>query len=181
MAYPNSLIYWKDAVTGEEGRLIFESVVTEEHDVDNVITEFPVETGFIVSDHVIRKPRTLKMEVMSTNMVFRERRESSNSDAINKVKADFDTVVALVQQGIVVQVTTILGVYLDCVITKFNTKQDVHTASVMMGTLIIKELNVVGIENAEASKQALLDMAGTTEEAGVVDYVDDWGTMGGVA
>lgn len=173
MGYPNSLIQWDDE-QGSSNELVFESVPSEEHDVDNVITEFPVETGFVVSDHVIRKNRTLKLEVMSANHVFKERRDSTTAYERNKVKADFDTVTALVQKGIIVNVTTILGVYLSCVITKFTTKQDVDTASVMIGTLIIKELNVVGVENAEASKQALLDLAGTSEETAINNTINSY-------
>lgn len=173
MGYTKSMIQWADK-SSSDNRIVFESIPSEEHSVDNTVTEFPVETGFVVSDHVIRKNRTLKLEVMSTNAVFRERETSNTMNDSNKVKSDFDAITTLVQTGTVVNVTTILGVYVDCVITKFATRQDVNTASVMQGTLIIKELQVVGVEGATASKQALIDMAGTTEEAEVLDAKASW-------
>lgn len=160
MAYQGSLFRWKNEKNEEVGKLVFDAIISEEHDIDNKVTAFPVDTGFIVSDHVIRKNRTLKMEVCSVNHHWEgRRRESYTSSQLNKIKADFDVLTELVQKGHKVDVVTMLGVYSNCVVRRFTTKQDVDTSTVMKAVLILEELNIVGEVETEAAKRALIDMA----------------------
>ena len=52
---------------GKIGVLELDATVHETHDYTNTLTEFPVEKGFNISDHVIRIPEKLTMEGFITN------------------------------------------------------------------------------------------------------------------
>ena len=52
---------------GKIGVLEFDATIHESHEYTNTITEFPVEKGFNISDHIIRQPEKLTMEGFVTN------------------------------------------------------------------------------------------------------------------
>jgi len=52
---------------GKIGVLEFDATIHESHEYTNTVTEFPVEKGFNISDHIIRQPEKLTMEGFITN------------------------------------------------------------------------------------------------------------------
>lgn len=47
--------------------LIFDCVLRESHDMTNKVTEFPIEDGSSISDHILSSPRELQLEGIITN------------------------------------------------------------------------------------------------------------------
>ena len=163
MSYKGSLFQILNTDGTIRGELVFDSIVSESHEVENKVTEFPIDSGFVVSDHTIRKNRVLNMQVVSVRHAIEGRqREGITSGTNNKVKADFDLLTEMVQKGLRCNVVTILGAYTNCAVTKFKTKQDVDTSTVLMANLVLKEMNVLGVDPS-ASRQALIDTANSIE------------------
>lgn len=52
---------------GGETVLAFDCSITESHDSETVPTEFEVENGSMISDHMILKPRSLKLQAIITD------------------------------------------------------------------------------------------------------------------
>ena len=155
MSYKGSLFQVLDRYGGFVGNLVFDAIVSEGHKVENVVTEFPVDAQFVVSDHAIRKCRLLKMEIMSTRHSFREQ-TGMTAKSPDKVRADFDLLTSMIQQGLRCNVTTILGIYTNCAVTSLETFQDVDTATVMKARITLKEMIVVD-SDPSPSKQSLVD------------------------
>lgn len=167
MAYKGSLFQVLNRDGTIKGEVVFDSIVSEQHEVENEVTEFPVDSGFVISDHTIRKNRVLALEIVSVRHAFEGRRVQGSrllTGNVNKVKEDFDLLTSMVQDGIRCNVVTILGAYTNCAIRKMKTKQDVNSSTVMRASLILKEMNVVG-EDPTTSKQALFDTANSTTGA----------------
>lgn len=163
MAYKGSLFQLLDEKGLVKGELVFDSIVSEGHEVENKVTEFPIDSGFVVSDHTIRKNRVLTMEIVSVRHAFKDRqRNGITSGKANKIKEDFDLLTDMVQRGLRCNVVTILGAYTNCIVTKFKTKQDVETSTIMRANLMLKEMNVVDVDTS-ASRQALIDTANSVE------------------
>ena len=160
MAYKGSLFQVLNDDGTVQGELVFDAIVSEGHSIDNIITEFPVDSGFIVSDHVIRRNRTLLMEVVSVRHAFKDRQNinAMTSGSDNKPSDDFHILTELVQKGARCNVITILGIYTNCVVTSFKTKQDVNTSTILKANLVLKELNVVGVDPS-ASRDILIKAA----------------------
>jgi hypothetical protein len=163
MAYKGSLFQVLDESGEIRGELVFDSIVSEEHEVSNKVTEFPIDSGYVVSDHVIRKNRVLTMNVVSVRHTFEGRqRDGLTAGKQNKIKEDFDLLNEMVQKGLRCNVVTILGAYTNCVVVKFKTKQDVDTSTILQATIVLKEMNVVG-GTSSTSRQALIDTANSTD------------------
>ncbi len=160
MAYKGSLFQVLNDDGSVKGELIFDAIVAEGHEVENVVTEFPIDSGFVISDHVIRKNRTLNMEVVSVRHAFegRQREGGITTGSPNKVRADFDLITEMIQKGIRCNVVTILGAYLNCAVIKMKTKQDVNTSTILQASIVIREMNVVNVDVSK-SRQALIDAA----------------------
>jgi|GEM_PF-1572224 hypothetical protein len=54
-------------VQGEIDTIMLDAVLEEHHDITNQVTEFPVEDGYNISDHVIPKPMELRLQATITN------------------------------------------------------------------------------------------------------------------
>lgn len=163
MAYKGSLFQVLDESGKVKGELVFDSIVSEAHEVSNKVTEFPVDTGFVVSDHVIRKNRVLTMDIVSVRHAMEGRqRDGMTAGKHNKIKEDFDLLNEMVQKGLRCNVVTILGAYTNCVVVKFKTKQDVSTSTIMQAVIVLKEMNVVGESTSASARQALIDTANST-------------------
>lgn len=50
--------------------MVFDAVTRETHSLSSKLTEYPVETGSIISDHVIHNPITLEIEALVSNTPF---------------------------------------------------------------------------------------------------------------
>jgi hypothetical protein len=173
MAYKGSLFQVLDEEGGIKGEVVFDSVISEGHEVSNKVTEFPIDSGFVVSDHVIRKNRVLTMEIMSVRHAYegRQRGGGLTSGKHDKIKEDFDLLTEMVQKGLRCNVVTILGAYLGCVVVSFKTKQDVNTSTVMRANIVLKEMNVVSSDTS-TSRQALIDTGSTEEKEKLVGYAN---------
>ena len=87
MAYKGSLFQVLDESGKIKGELVFDSIVSEAHEVSNKVTEFPVDTGFVVSDHVIRKNRVLTMDIVSVRHAMEGRQRGGlTAGKHNKIK-----------------------------------------------------------------------------------------------
>jgi len=127
----------------QDQQLIFDAVVVEAHKSHIDITKYPVESGFLVSDHAIRRNRLVNLEVVTANQHFRESDAMGNSPISDRVRGHFDVLNDLCLRGELVTVTTNLGVYTDCIITDVNIVQDPKTIMVMRGTVTLEQLFVV--------------------------------------
>ena len=108
MAYKGSLFQVLDESGKIKGELVFDSIVSEAHEVSNKVTEFPVDTGFVVSDHVIRKNRVLTMDIVSVRHAMEGRQRGGlTAGKHNKIKEDFDLLNEMVQKGLRCNVVTI--------------------------------------------------------------------------
>ena len=153
-----AMIHWTND-SGEEQRLVFDAVPVEQHSVDNIVTEFPVESGFFVSDHVIRKNRVLQLRLVSTNSTFegRARQLSYTKGLMDKARGDFEVLQSLVREGILVNLTTVFGDYTNCVITKMTGKTDANIARALDATITVKELNIVGDVLTGSGRKAMTE------------------------
>lgn len=150
----------------------FDAVPSEGHTAQSIVTKFPMSTGFIVSDHMIKQNRVLKLKVVASNMVNNELWElisyagdtiagsvldfkyatligSATSlvrttfESANRVSYAFDLFNKLMAQGTRLYVNTILGPYSNCVVTSIEVVQDKETSAILAAEITLEELQVV--------------------------------------
>lgn len=163
----------------------FDAMVSESHDAQTRVTKKPTSTGFVVSDHIINENRVLKLEAVAVNMqnssmgIISAQGLSVVSGAIfdnpvlpvigglygvvssafeteNRIQSTYDLFNGLRTSGTKLYISTILGTYLNCVITGIRTKHDRMTSAMLAVEITLEELQVIGSDDlADAAKAAI--------------------------
>ena len=146
---PATISYFTDS--GEEVKMRFHTIISETHSAANSITKFPVQTGFEVSNHAIRKNRTVNIEGMISNTLL-EGSGMTQWSPTNNIKEAFAGLESLVLSATVCKVVTNLGVYEPVVFTKFDTATKEGLTDAMSFTISGEEIQVAGLAISTAPK-----------------------------
>lgn len=157
----------------------FDAMVSETHRSDSVVTKLPVSSGFLVSDHIIKQNRMLKLSAVAVNMqnsalwmasvqglsvvtgaIFNNPiipmigslagGIASAFETEDRVQSTWQLFRDLQASGTKLYINTIAGPYLNCVITSIETKHDKMTSAILSIEVTLEELQVV-----DASKDLL--------------------------
>jgi len=137
--------------SGESSELVektirFHSVISEEHEARSEITKFPVQEGFNISNHAIKKNRMVTISGIVTNTQISNAEEFYEYGKNNQ-KVMFSTLNELVRQATVCEVTTNLGKYTPVIFTKFKTKQAQGMTDAMTFTMYGEEVQLASTVN----------------------------------
>lgn len=120
------------------GAIEFDASVSEAHDLENEITQFPVEKGADISDHIRPLPERITINGIVTNtpIVFLAGIASDPAraeDAYAKIKSMRDN-------GDLVSVITSLRQYDNMAIQTFSTLRDAPNGNVLNATITLREV-----------------------------------------
>ena len=154
---PASITYKVNEV---EQKIRFHSVIMEGHEASSEITKFPVQSGFLVSNHAIRKNRKVTIEALFTNYILKDSaisvdgtNEQNNfdlNDGKNNSKAAFAACKALVNSATPCKVVTNLGIYNDVIFTSFRTKTEAGMSDCIKVVLVGEEVQTQFRDNRTA-------------------------------
>jgi hypothetical protein len=145
--------------------LELDAAIHETHEYTNTITDFPVEKGFSISDHVFKVPEKLTMEGFVTNtpvpssinnlsvlLDFGDRVNSAFEKLMDLAGYDpsgQDTVVlSQVKLPVLLRVVTGLRVYTNMMITHLSFPRDISTGESLRFTCELRRVIVVDSERA---------------------------------
>jgi len=124
-----------------ESVLRFHSVVAEDHSISTEITKFPVQSGFNISNHAIKKNRAVSISgVISNHLVVGS--EELHEYGGNNSKIMFATLEGLVHQATPCDVVTNFGDYSPVIFTKFKTKLAAGKTDIMEFIISGEEVQV---------------------------------------
>lgn len=127
---------------GSGNDYFFDVEFSENHDLENTITQNPVMTGVSVNDHVYRQPVVLTLDV-ATSDCFTTNNGTLVSGSTRSVAA-FEALTSLWQNATLVDVYVGLNIYQGMVIRSVNVKRDKTLMHAMRATVVLQELMVVG-------------------------------------
>ena len=142
--------------------LRFHTVVSETHQAVSEITKFPVQSGFEISNNVIRKNRMLTIEGIITNTQLASSRTLYNYSETDNSKAVFEALESLVNTGTPCEVVTNLGRYNPVVFNKFSTKQAAGLVDSMHFSITGEELQIA--TNLNRAGPRVLSFVALSEE-----------------
>ena len=148
MPSPASITY---KVNNIEQAIYFHSVISEQHVAQTQITKIPVQTGFEISSHAIRKNRSVVLEGIFTNNLV-EGSGMVEYSKHNNTKAMFKALENLVQSAHLCKVVTNLGIYNPVVFTSFSTSQKEGYMDSMVFTIKGEEVQIASLVSATAPK-----------------------------
>lgn len=132
--------------------LKFHTVVSEAHQAVSEITKFPVQSGYEISNNVIRKNRILTIEGVISNLQMASSKTYYKYSETDNAKAVFEALESLVSDGTPCEVVTNLGRYNPVVFTSFNTKQAAGLVDSMHFTISGEELQIASNLNTSGAK-----------------------------
>lgn len=166
----------------------FDAMVSESHEAEATVTAFPVSSGFVVSDHVIKHNRRLTLKAVAVNMqnstmwvasvqglsvitgaIFNNPMIGSLGSAAgaiasafeteDRIKSTYDLFNGFRASGQKLYISTILGPYLNCVVTGIKTTHDKMTSAMLSVEIQLQELQVIGDDAlSEEARQAMESM-----------------------
>lgn len=187
----------------------FDAMVSEEHDAESVVTSFPVSSGFLVSDHVINRNRVLKLSAVAVNMqnaaiwtasvqglsvaagaIFNNPiipivgglagGIASAFETSDRIQSTYNLFNTFRTTGQKLYISTILGPYLNCVVTSLKTKHDKNTSAMLSIEITLEELQVIGDDDlATQARKAMESMYDYSEFAKMAQSLGI-GVLGGV-
>lgn len=186
----------------------FDAMVSEEHDAQATVTKFPVSSGFLVSDHVIKQNRVLKLTAVATNMqnsamwtasiqglsvatgaIFKNPiipilgsaagAVASAFETSNRIQSTYELFNNFRVSGTKLYISTIVGPYLNCVVTGIRTKTDKMTSAILAVEITVEELQVIGEDTlAIEARKAMQSMTDYSEFAKIAQSAGI-GALGG--
>lgn len=186
----------------------FDAMVSEEHDAQATVTKFPVSSGFLVSDHVIKQNRVLKLTAVASNMqnsamwtasiqglsvatgaIFNNPiipilgsaagAVASAFETSNRIQSTYELFNNFRVKGTKLYISTIVGPYLNCVVTGIRTKTDKMTSAILAVEITVEELQVIDEDTlAIEARKAMQSMTDYSEFAKIAQSAGI-GALGG--
>ena len=129
-----------------ESTLRFHSVIAEDHSISTEITKFPVQSGFSISNHAIKKNRVVTITgVISNHLVIGA--VEFHEYGGNNSRLMFSTLKDLVRGAIPCDVVTNYGNYSPVIFTKFKTKLQSGKTDIMEFTITGEEVQLASTVN----------------------------------
>lgn len=126
--------------------VVFDAVFEERHQSDLELTENPVETGVVVSDHAFMKPKRLSVFAGVSNSPLRELPSDRFASDSGRAQAAYEFLCQMQKQVTLFDVQTGLKLYRDMVCTSIEASQDKDTASALFFKAELREVQIVSTQ-----------------------------------
>lgn len=156
------------AVIRSMGGLVFDAVFEETHESELEVTDNPVETGVVVSDHAYMKPVRISLSAgVSDTPLAAAANDPFASDAGRSRRA-FELLADLQKQAEPFDLQTGLRLYKNMICTSIRTSQDKDSSGALLFTADLREVLVV---NTEMVKYEINPAPGpTARQAGPIKH-----------
>jgi hypothetical protein len=146
------------------GGLVFDAVFEETHQADLEVTDNPVETGVVVSDHAYMKPLSVTLCCGVSDIVLNQinTTDAFASDASRSKKA-FELLTELQKKAEPFDLQTGLKLYKNMICTSIRTSQDKDTSNALVFEATLREVLIV---YTQAVKYPPRKAGGTKRQAG---------------
>jgi hypothetical protein len=152
------------AIIRSMGGLVFDAVFEETHQADLEVTDNPVETGVVVSDHAYMKPLSVTLCCGVSDIVLNQinTTDAFASDASRSKKA-FELLTELQKKAKPFDLQTGLKLYKNMICTSIRTSQDKDTSNALVFEATLREVLIV---YTQAVKYPPRKAGGTKRQAG---------------
>jgi hypothetical protein len=186
-------------VPGKIDTIELDCVLHESHTYKNTITDFPVERGYNISDHIIRSPEQVTLEgIISNTPVNKDSVYTGNGDDANPspvgdrrlaalesllIVAGYDTPEqqpdSVINLAKIVDIVTGLRVYHSMVLMTLDIPRDAASANILRFTAEFKRITITESGTAKIENTSSLlgrapniaSQAANTEKAGTVNPI----------
>lgn len=137
------------AVIRSMGGLVFDAVFEETHEADLEVTDNPVETGVVVSDHAFMKPLRLSISAGVSDTPLAVVTDDPFASDAGRSRRAFEVLTELQRRAEPFAMQTGLKLYENMVITSIRTSQDKDTSGALFFTASLREVIIVNTETVK--------------------------------
>ena len=119
------------------GPILFDAVLSEDHESDVEITSNPIETGSEVNDHAYIKPKKVTLEVADSNAAL-----------------VYNALIAFQETRVPFYMVTGLRIYRNMLISSIKAKRDKDTSRILRATISLREVIIVSTGAAPATSSS---------------------------
>lgn len=131
------------AVIRSMGGLVFDAVFEEMHESDLEVTDNPVETGVVVSDHAYMKPLRVKISAGVSDSRLNIFSSDPFSSAAGRSRRAFELLTELQKKAEPFDLQTGLKLYKNMICTSVRSSQDKDSSAALLFTAELREVIVV--------------------------------------
>ena len=131
------------AIMRSMGGLVFDAVFSESHQSDMEVTDNPVETGVVVSDHAYMKPLTLTLSAGVSDILLNQVTTDAFASDTGRSRKAFELLTELQKKAEPFDVQTGLKLYKNMVCTSIRTSQDKDTSNALMFEATLREVLIL--------------------------------------
>jgi len=131
------------AVIRSMGGLVFDAVFEETHESDLEVTDNPVETGVVVSDHAYMKPLRVKISAGVSDSRLNIFSSDPFSSAAGRSRRAFELLTELQKKAEPFDLQTGLKLYKNMICTSVRSSQDKDSSAALLFTAELREVVIV--------------------------------------
>lgn len=131
------------AVIRSMGSFVFDAVFEETHEADLEVTDNPVETGVVVSDHAFMKPLRVKISAGVSDTPLAAVTDDPFASDAGRSRRAFELLTELQKRAEPFIVQTGLKLYENMVCTSIRTSQDKDSSGALLFTAELREVIIV--------------------------------------
>lgn len=131
------------AIIRSMGGLVFDAVFEETHEADLEVTDNPVETGVVVSDHAFMKPLRVKISAGVSDTPLAVVADDPFASDAGRSRRAFELLTELQKRAEPFDLQTGLKLYENMVCTSIRTSQDKDSSGALLFTAELREVIIV--------------------------------------
>lgn len=134
------------AIIRSMGGLVFDAVFQEDHESELQVTDNPVETGVVVSDHAFMSPLRVSISAGVTDTPLLGSTVDPFASDAGRSRRAFEVLTDLQKRAEPFDVQTGLKLYSNMVCTSIRTGQDKDSAGALLFTAELREVIIVNTQ-----------------------------------
>lgn len=157
------------AIIRSIGGLVFDAVLEEQHESSLEVTENPVETGVVVSDHAYMKPERVTISAGVSDVALRALVNDPYGNGVSRHREAFRLLQELQRKAEPFDVQTGLKLYRNMVCTSLRVVQNKDNSSALMFQAELREVIITFTQSVIYPPRrtgATQQQAGKTKEKG---------------
>lgn len=131
------------AIIRSMGGLAFDAVFEETHEADLEVTDNPVETGVVISDHAFMKPLRVKISAGVSDTPLADITDDPFASDAGRARRAFDLLTELQKRAEPFDLQTGLKLYENMVCSSIRTSQDKDSSGALLFTAELREVIIV--------------------------------------
>lgn len=137
-------LFFLDNRTYSVGRISFDLLLTESHNMSNEITEFDIEDGSTISDHIKKNLDNGSLSGLISNFSL-----NIFGAVTNRAQSAYNEMIRIMEEELPVTIVTVLRVYENVGITNIDVARSADTGEALILDVSFKQMNIVKLKTVQ--------------------------------